>query len=640
MADPSPAPSLSPPRIPTFARSLEPALWVALLAATLAALVLVVRTGLLPQQRPLTHALAFWLWLLAAAVPLVAGPTALAWTIARLGRTPWLAGLPEAVMRVAALAAVGVLLFENRRPVRLVLAGLDGPARYRLGLAVALVAAAATLLHLALLRARWRAVARAGAALAATAFLVASFPSATRPRPGPGATPGARPISAGPSGQRFLLFGIDGADWRYIDELVAKGDLPNLAALRKRGAWGPLGTIAHSSSPIIWNTIATGQPPEVHGIDGFTVTFQRGVTDPLPERVVGPKGIGFHFLRDWLTGRGVLYDAPVPSSARRVPAYWNVATRLGSPVAVLNWWATWPAEPVLGSMVSERMYFWRFAARGNWTPEERLTWPEDLGRRLAPLVMRPDEVTWTEARPFLNVTREEYAQMVAAPFQGKTAQGEFRYLYSMFETNRRLALALLEEGRRQTGVPPDTLVLDRVVDVACHAALRESELVPPHPGSTDADRRRFGRLVSESYRAVDRALGEVMAAFGDGNVIIVSDHGFVLVGDPADPASYYHHTTGPDGIFVAAGPAFRPGRVEGLTVYDVLPLLLYLKGFPVAQDLAGHVPLQAFRDTFRQERPPTFIASYGGREADAGGAGTRAVDDEVLERLRALGYVK
>ena len=55
-----------------------------------------------------------------------------------------------------------------------------------------------------------------------------------------------------------------------------------------------------------------------------------------------------------------------------MPAYWNVATRLGSPVSVLNWWATWPAEPVLGNMVSERMYFWRFAARGNWTPAERL----------------------------------------------------------------------------------------------------------------------------------------------------------------------------------------------------------------------------------------------------------------------------
>jgi hypothetical protein len=613
-------------------------LWASALAATLAALVLVVRTGLLPQQRPLTHALAFWLWFLAVALPAGAAAVTVAWTIARLARTRWLAWLPGAVTRTAALAVVAILILENRRPVRLTLEGLGGPARYRFGLAAVLVAATLTLVLLALLPARMRAVTRSGGALAVAAFLAASFPPAAARQRTAGSAAAARPVAASASQQRFLLFGIDGADWRFIDALAARGDLPNLAALRERGAWGPLGTIPRSSSPIIWNSIATGQPPEVHGIDGFTVHFMRGVTDPLPGRVVGPKGIGFARLRDWLSERGHVYEAPMPSSARRVPAYWNVATRLGSPVAVLNWWATWPAEPILGSMVSERMYFWRFAARGNWTPAERLTWPEDLGARLAPLVMRPDEVGYAEARPFLEVTSEEYQAMVAAPFRGKTAQGEFRYLYSMFETNRRLALALMEHGRAQHGMAPDAMVLDRIVDIASHAALRESELVPPHPGSTDAERRRFGRLVSEAYRSVDRALGEVMAAFGEGNVVVVSDHGFVLIGDPHQPASYYHHTNGPDGIFLAAGPAFRAGKVEGLTVYDLLPLLLHLKGFPVARDLAGRVPLQVFTDAFRG-RPPVTIATYGGREADSAGAGTRAVDDEVLERLRALGYV-
>jgi hypothetical protein len=621
----------------SFAHALEPALWAGLLAATLAALVLVVRSGLLPEQRPLTHALAFWLWFVVVAVPAGAIAATLAWTSARVTHARRLAWLPEAMTRAAALVVVAVLLLQNRRPVRLVLAGLDGPARHRLGLAVALVAATAALVLLAVLPARRRAWARAGGALAVGAFIVASFPPSLRDRLPPASASDARPAAAHRQPQRFLLFGIDGADWRYIDALVARGDLPNLAALRARGAWGPLGTLARSSSPIIWNTIATGQPPEVHGIDGFTVYLLRGIADPLPARVMGPKGIGFRRLRDWLEDRGHLYQIPIPSSARRVPAYWNVANRLGSPVAVLNWWATWPAEPIAGSMVSERMYFWRLAAGGNWAPSERLTWPADLGPRLAPLVMRPEEVGWTEARPFLDVSPGEYAAMVAAP--SRAAQGEFRALYSMFETNRRLALALLEQGRTQAGPAPDALVLDRTVDIACHAGLRESELVPPHPGSTPAARRLFGRLVSEAYRRIDRALGEVMAAFGEGNVVVVSDHGFVLMGDPRDRHSFYHHTDGPEGIFVAAGPAFRPGRVEGLTVYDIMPMLLHLKGFPVAQDLPGRVPLQVFTDAFRAQ-PPATIASYGGREADAIGPGARAVDDEVIERLRALGYVK
>jgi hypothetical protein len=636
MADPTPAPPEA--RVPSFWRALEPTLWAAVLAATLAALVLVVRTGLLPQQRPLTHALAFWLWFLALAVPLGAVTSALAWGVARIARVRWVAWLPESVARLAAAASIGVLLLQNRRPVRLTLEGLDGPARHRFGLAAALAAATLALAFLALLPSRRRAAARLAGTLAVAGFVAASFPPRARAT-APRAAAATRPAATVPSPQRFLLFGIDGADWRFIDALAARGELPTLSALRARGAWGPLGTIPRSSSPIIWNTVATGQPPEVHGIDGFTARFQRGVTDPLPPRVIGPKGVGFGHMRQWLSDRGFLYEAPMPSSARRVPAYWNVAARFGTPVSVLNWWATWPAERVPGSMVSERMYFWRFAARGNWTPDERLTWPEELGPRLAPLVMRPDEVGWQEARAFLDVTPEEYGAMASAPFRGKTAQGEFRYLYSMFETNRRIALALIEHGRTRPGGPPDMMVLDRIVDIASHAALRESELVPPHPGSSDAERRHFGRLVSEAYRAVDRALGEVIAAFGEANVVVVSDHGFVLIGDPRQPGSYYHHTSGPDGIFLASGPAFRAGRVEGLTVYDVLPLLLHLKGFPVARDLPGRVPLQALGDELRSA-PPATIASYGARDAEAAGPGTRAVDDEVLERLRALGYVK
>lgn len=632
------APAVRPPG--GVVPALEHALLVAILYATLSALVLVVRNGFLPVQRPLTHALVFWGWLLAWAGAALGGAVVLLWGTFRLGRRRPPGWLVEAPARATALGVAAVVLLQNRRPVRLALAGLDGPDRYRLLLPAALVLGLLGLLLLALLPRRLRLPGRLCAVLAAAAFVGASWPAPAPPRPRATEATARPAAAAGAAPQRFLLYGVDGADWRYVDTLVARGEMPNLSALRERGAWGPLGTIARSSSPIIWNTIATGQTPDAHGVEGFTVPYLRGVLDPLPQRLATPKGLGFGLLEGWLQGHGFLHEAPVPSSARRVPAYWNLATRHGSPVSVLNWWATWPAEPVLGSLVSERMYFWRFAARGQWTPAERVTWPEDLAPRLTPLVMRPEEVTWERARGWLDTSPEEYAAMVGARFRGKTAQGEFRYLYSMFETNRRLALALLEHGRETLGRPPDTMVLERAVDIACHAALRESELVPPHPGSNEADRRRFGHLVSETYRTVDRALGEMVAAFGEGNVIVVSDHGFTLHGSPDDPASTYHHGSGPDGVFLASGPAFRPGRVEGLTVYDVLPLLLYLKGFPVAEDLPGHVPLEAFAEGFRAGRPVRTVATFGGRETEAGGAGDPTVDGEVLERLRALGYVE
>ena len=40
-------------------------------------------------------------------------------------------------------------------------------------------------------------------------------------------------------GTRAVVIGIDGADWKLIDALAARGEMPHLSRLRARGAWGP-----------------------------------------------------------------------------------------------------------------------------------------------------------------------------------------------------------------------------------------------------------------------------------------------------------------------------------------------------------------------------------------------------------------
>ena len=207
----------------------------------------------------------------------------------------------------------------------------------------------------------------------------------------------------------------------------------------------------------------------------------------------------------------------------------------------------------------------------------------------------------------------------------------------MFETDRRISLHVVERTARQFGIPTDLLVLFRIVDNACHAGLRESELVSDHLDATAEERRQFERVVTEAYRRVDGALGELIAAFGEGNVIVISDHGFQLENRP--DATLYHHTKAPDGIFLAAGPAIRPGRVDGLSLYDVMPLVARLKGFPVAADRAGRVPEEVFDPAFLERTPRREVASYGRRGRVASAVGRAEADDEMMERLRALGYV-
>jgi len=162
-----------------------------------------------------------------------------------------------------------------------------------------------------------------------------------------------------------------------------------------------------------------------------------------------------------------------------------------------------------------------------------------------------------------------------------------------------------------------------------------------HPGVSKDKRERYGHVVTAAYREVDRALGEIVHAFGDGTVVVLSDHGFQGYERP-DGTINYNHLTAPDGIFVAAGPLIRPGHVDGLTVFDVLPLLLYLKDFPVAQDLHGQLNEQLLVNGLLARQPVRHVASYGVRSAPGAVPikSDRDVDQEMLERLRALGYVQ
>ena len=140
-----------------------------------------------------------------------------------------------------------------------------------------------------------------------------------------------------------------------------------------------------------------------------------------------------------------------------------------------------------------------------------------------------------------------------------------------------------------------------------------------------------------AYRAADRALGEILAAAGEANVVVLYDHGFRLEGDGAQRG--YNHGAGPPGILIGYGPAFAPGRVDGLTIYDVFPLLAYLKALPVADDLPGTLPLRALDPGLIGQRPVERTPTYGVDIRRATDHGSEDADTEMLERLRALGYL-
>jgi hypothetical protein len=605
-------------------RALERALLVAALAATVAAALLAVRNGLVPAPGRGSFALAFWAHigvaylLLASAAFVVLAAVAGAAKRTRLLRWP--------IAAAAALFAV-IALSANPRATLMVLE-IGEASRFRILSAAAMTLSLVGLALAAVHPIEKRRGLRAVAAAAVVAALIAFAP------PWSGAASTGSAVRPKATGQPFLLIGIDGADWRYVDKLIARGELPNLADLRARGAWGPLKTLEPTVSPAIWTTMVTGARPHRHGVRGFETVRLRGIDETLPD--LHPlRALGWRRLLADLRDVGRIGPGPVSSATRRVPAFWNIASAAGSPVGVVGWWVTAPADAVLGHVVSDRLFYEALVARGAALPAA-LTHPEAFARTAAPDMVMPHDVRYEDARAYLDVTPAEYEPMrrVEHPSSLTGIAHEFTYYVAAFETNRRLALRVIDEERRDFGAPGDQLVLFRIVDKTCHTALHLSELADEHPHSTPEEVRKFGRVVTGAYRAADAAVGDLRKAFPEANVIVASDHGFQM----EDGA--YNHTRAPDGVFLAAGPAFRPGRVDGLSVFDMMPLLLYLKGLPQADDFPGRLPVAALDPELFKQQAPSRIATYRDGYAARRGGGTSEADAEMHERLRALGYVQ
>jgi len=74
---------------------------------------------------------------------------------------------------------------------------------------------------------------------------------------------------------RVIVLGLDGMEPSVVDQLIDEGALPNFKRLCDGGTSGLLRSSKPLLSPIIWTTIATGKPPDAHGIGHFVATNPR-----------------------------------------------------------------------------------------------------------------------------------------------------------------------------------------------------------------------------------------------------------------------------------------------------------------------------------------------------------------------------
>src|SRR5262249_5854776 len=252
-------------------------------------------------------------------------------------------------------------------------------------------------------------------------------------------------------------------------------------------------------SPLIWTTMVTGVGPDAHGIADFLVT-------------------------DESSGRLI----PITSRFRRVKALWNMLSDAGLPSGFVGWWASFPAEPVDGYLVTDLMGF-SLLTPGAQTDKTLpgVTHPSSYFAEIRPKLILPDAVGLDEVRRFVRATPAEYQASLSYKPPSKPTPGApvpqdpvwlVRRTLAVTHNYEAIALDLLRRDLDVVGVYFEG------IDMMGH---RFQHCLPPRMSlCPDAEYEKEQGAVTAFYEYQDEVLGRLVAAATGRVVVVVSDHGF------------------------------------------------------------------------------------------------------------------
>ena len=405
-----------------------------------------------------------------------------------------------------------------------------------------------------------------------------------------------------------LFVGLDGADWQALEPWIAAGAMPHLARLRREGTWGELETETPPLSPLLWTTMMTGVSPLEHGVLDFS-RFQPGS---------GTR-------------------EPITRDEREAPALWNAATWAGKRVAVFGLWATYPAEAVAGTLVSDRMF--GFLNIEDEPPAGAVYPPERQAAAVAELRAVWRETGLAELRAYLPWLSEgEYAERAESERPYDHPVSALRRILIETRLYDRLFRAAWSE------LAPDlAIVYLQGTDSIGHVF---APFAPPRQASVSvADYERYARVPELYFRAIDDLLGryDELARSAGGTLVVASDHGFFWGEGRPDRLSSFANTTAAkwhrkEGIYLLRGPGIAGARGPRAAVRQLFPALLALVGLPAAQG-AEAAPLPGAP---APAQPPfDYLSPYRELRARAttAPAAAPAAGGEEFAKLPALGYI-
>jgi predicted AlkP superfamily phosphohydrolase/phosphomutase len=489
----------------------------------------------------------------------------------------------------------------------------------------------------------------------------------------------------------FILFGVDGADWEVVEWLWEQNRLPHLKRLADRGVASPLETF-HHASPVIWTSVATGVMPDVHGITEFVVPTIKGdqpVSSTLRRvpalwNMVTATGGRVAVLGWWASwpveevNGTIVSDRAIHEIPDRVwpPEHLAVfdaeLARLraeedgGEPKSMLE------ADRIFGRLAvdfaGEYYDLILLYLRGvdischfHWRAFEPGAFPDAKPSELEAereLIAREYELIDLTLGELLVASGPDVNVIVMSDHGFDATEGETTHMRLNFD-------AVLEHLGFLTMTE---VAIDFARTELYSYASPERSLVKKIRFAL-ADREEGGRVTATEQEAIRHRLEadlETVTYAGGAPVFTVRDAtprkrdrgaDFVVevltdearkplkvAGVPLRGAirslnrlSGTHGRKTP-GILIAAGPDIDPNAdPDDLRVIDVPPTVLYAIGLPVAEDFAGRARTEIFSEGFRRTHPLQTIPTWGEPKESVGRSS--AVDEELVDQLRALGYI-
>lgn len=380
----------------------------------------------------------------------------------------------------------------------------------------------------------------------------------------------------------LIVVGLDGASLDAVLPLARRGRLPFLSRLLEEGVYARPESLSPVRRSVLWTSLATGKLPFRHGIVANR-SFAAQWIAPGAVLQMLPTPLSAATLQIFSPSR------PVDSTARRSLALWEILERLDVPTGQVGWPATNPVSQSGTFAFSER-YF-----GGDFRPATAQ--PSELAERGILFQIDPEEVDPALVGELEGQIPYSLLQALAGDLW---RQSLARFLVEQRHEVRALFLVLpgLAELSRQYFGGFSAVEFD---------------------GKTGRPEQNAAQLMSFYYSYLDHFLADLWARqSGPKMLAVVSAYGFEA---PEGLRRSLARTTGrhlrgryqrsPDGLFLVLGNGLKSGTfLEGASLVDIMPTLLYALRLPISRDLDGRVLTGAFEASYLARNPLTFVPSY------------------------------